>query len=132
MAYISSFSKKLKKSMSPDIVQATTREQLEQRKSTMLEVLDKSLNEFVLLLSKGKIPIKNTLDLERIIKLTLLVSGEANERQGIEASTSEEEIEQIGRTELETVKDLLKTNDPSVQALKNKLIEALNNKNDEF
>ena len=112
--------------------EVATPEETVARKKLYLGILDKAMAKIEENLDNGKMTLETSADLDRVIKLSLLVSGEANAivgKSGTE-SVNETDIEarQLSIDKLERILDL---NDPEVQAVYNKLYENYNIVNDE-
>ena len=82
-------------------------------------------------LEKGKVELNSTLDLERIVKLTLLVSGEADSIQGSSKTTETETSVESAKIAMSKVEEILDSDDPTVNEIFNKLYEGYNKMNDE-
>lgn len=134
MAIVSSVGAKLRKTVSSTNPSVATEEETSKRKKLFLSVLDKTIQNFLDNLEKGLIPINSTLDLERIVKLTLLISGEADSRTGQEPTQEEIEAE-VNATNtaiaLEEIRTMIKNNDPVLDQLYSKLFTSLNDNNDQ-
>ena len=88
--YIGSIATELKKTISPcKRTNVTTEEETAERKTKFLNILDKSTEAFLKKLESGEITINTTADFERIVKLTLLLSGEADSIKGKEENTEQ-------------------------------------------
>ena len=106
--------------------QVVTPEEVKKNKRTMLDVVNSAISQFKNNLESGKVELDSSLDLDRLVKLNLLLSGEANSISGLPAN----QAEQIETTEL-TNKTMLDENDPTVKELWKKLYEGYNQVNDE-
>lgn len=129
---VNSVASQLKRTVKPiSDTNPATPEQTKQRKQKLLGILDKSADEFLNALSKGEAELKTSADLERIVKLTLLLSGEADTIQG--SSAMEETINDtklMAELNMSKVEDILNPDDPAVKEIYNKLFEGYNNIND--
>lgn len=125
MPVVSSVTTQLKKKITPQIVEASTPEETKQRKENCLDIIDIATDTFKKNLLKGVVPLRTTLDLERIVKLMLLLSGEAESRVGKEPEVIEEDI-----MEIDAIKKMIDQEDPLLLQLQEKLFEALNDNND--
>ena len=125
---VTSVSTTLKKTyQSP--TQVVSVEDVKQRKKDMLDIVDKSLEIFKNNLANGKVSLNSSIDLERITKLMLILSGEPDsvvgQPNGEQVTTTESSIE------LSRADQILDRNDPEVQAMFKKLYEGYNKLNDE-
>ena len=124
MPLISNVSSTLKRQHSS--TQIVTPEQAKQNKSIMLNIVNTALDKFTENLSEGKVRLDSSLDLERLVKLALILSGEADSITGKPAHQSE----QVEITDLSKVGQILDDNDPAVKAMFEKLYKGYNNLND--
>ena len=92
----------------------------------MLNIVNTALDKFTENLSEGKVRLDSSLDLERLVKLALILSGEADSITGKPAHQSE----QVEITDLSKVGQILDDNDPAVKAMFEKLYKGYNNLND--
>lgn len=108
-----------------------TKEETIERKKVFLDVLDKSMEKIIDNLNNGKMTLDTSLDLDRIIKLSLLVSGEAD---SITAKSGSETVNEASlenhRLSIEKVEEILDDNDPDVKAMFDKLYAQYNELND--
>ena len=121
---VSSVSSQMKKYTSS--TQVVTPEEIKKNKRGMLDVVNSALEQFKSNLESGKIDLDSSLDLDRLVKLNLLLSGEANSISGSPAS----QVEQVETTELSRTSSILDENDPTVKELWKKLYDGYNQKND--
>jgi len=121
---VSSVSSQMKKYTSS--TQVVTPEEIKKNKRGMLDVVNSALDQFKSNLESGKIDLDSSLDLDRLVKLNLLLSGEANSISGSPAS----QVEQVETTELSNTSSILDENDPTVKELWKKLYDGYNQKND--
>lgn len=124
MPIISNVSSTLKRQHSS--TQIVTPEQAMQNKSRMLNIVNAALDRFTNNLSEGKVRLDSSLDLERLVKLVLILSGEADSITGKPAHQSE----QVEITDLSKTGQILDDNDPAVKAMFEKLYRGYNNLND--
>lgn len=133
--YVGSMAAELKKTITKPLMdtKVATEEETKERKARFLNILDKSATEFLSKLDKGKIVINSTADLERIIKLTLLVSGEANSIVGKEGmETKETQNLDALNVNIEDISELLDKDDPEIKAVFDKLFYKYNDENDKL
>lgn len=121
---VSSVSSQMKRYINS--TQVVTPEEVKKNKRTMLDVVNSAISQFKNNLESGKVELDSSLDLDRLVKLNLLLSGEANSISGLPAN----QAEQIETTELAN-KTVLDENDPTVKELWKKLYEGYNQVNDE-
>lgn len=95
-------------------------EEITSKKEKMISLVDKALQKFSENLADGKVELKSSLDLERLIKLSLLLSGEAESIIGVPSKE-----EQTISADLE-----LDPNDTKVQELYAYIFDKYNKKND--
>nr|DAP04686.1 MAG TPA: hypothetical protein [Herelleviridae sp.] len=130
---VSSMSTVLRKSIQSS-TQVVTPEQIKEKKLDWLGVVNDSLNLFKKNLIDGKVDMSSSLDLERLVKLGLLLSGEAETITG--KPNSEQEVTavdsvQAAAANMSKIDEILDSNDPDVQSLFKKLYEGYNKKNDQ-
>lgn len=121
---VSSVSSQMKKYISS--TQVVTPEEIKKNKRDMLDIVNSTLEQFKSNLESGKIDLDSSLDLDRLVKLSLLLSGEANSISGSPSS----QVEQVDTTELSHASSILDENDPTVKELWKKLYDGYNQKND--
>ena len=99
------------------------------KKQKYLAVLDQAADKFIENLNKGNVELDSTLDLERIVKLTLILSGEAD---SITGSTGTETTTNMAANELSMskIEEILDLNDPEVKAMYDKIYSGYNQIND--
>lgn len=112
--------------------QVSTPEETLTRKRKFLSILDKATEKIIENIDSGKMALDTSLDLDRVIKLSLLVSGEADSITGKSGreTTNELEIEskKLSMAKIESILDL---EDPEVKAMYDKLYDSYNKLNDE-
>lgn len=128
---VSSVSARIRQTVPDNGVTVTTPEETTARKKIFLAMLDKATEQFTKALEKGKVELNSTLDLERIVKLTLLVSGEADSIQGSSKTTETETSVESAKIAMSKVEEILDSDDPTVSDIFNKLYEGYNKMNDE-
>lgn len=122
VSLVSSVSSTLKRQNSN--TQIVTPEEAKQRKSTMLNIVDVALGQFVQNLKAGKVKLNSSLDLDRLIKLALILSGEADSIAGKPDNQSEDIVD------MSKIEEILNGDDPDVQAMFKKLYQGYNRIND--
>lgn len=131
--YIGSIATELKKTVgTSNNTQVATVEETKVRKSRFLNILDKATTTFLKKLEAGEISINNTADLERLVKLTLLLSGEADSIKGKESSTEETTsvTAEALNPDITDIKDVLDINNPNVKAIYDSIFNKYNDAND--
>lgn len=128
---VTSVSSSLKKTIQSD-TQVITPEEIKTKKRDLLGVIDQSLEIFKRNLAEGKVMMNNSLDLERLVKLLLLLSGEADSITGKPYGEQEQEttVSQALDISMSKVEEILDTNDPDVKAIFEKLYKGYNALND--
>lgn len=129
---VTSISTTLRKTIqSPTQVMST--EEVKEKKKDLLGVIDQSLNIFKKNLEDGKVDMSTSLDLERLTKLMLLLSGEADSVMGrphgeqvVDTTAS---LQSIG-VSMSKVESILDLSDPTVKAMYEKLYSGYNTAND--
>ena len=129
---VTSISTTLRKTIqSPTQVMST--EEVKEKKKDLLGVIDQSLNIFKKNLEDGKVDMSTSLDLERLTKLMLLLSGEADSVMGrphgeqvVDTTAS---LQSIG-VSMSKVESILDLSDPTVKAMYEKLYSGYNAAND--
>ena len=123
MAMISSVSSILKKTLNP--TQVSTPEETKERKKRMLGIVDSALDNFKNNLDAGRVVLDSSLDLERLVKCALVLSGEPDTITGKSSNQSEEH--QI--VDASKINEILDENDPMVKSLFDKLYKGYNKLN---
>lgn len=134
MPLISSVATRIRKtnyeSSSTDKV-ATPEETIE-RKRGFLSMLDAAAAKLAENIENGTMQLDSTLDLDRVIKLSLLVSGEADSITGKSGSESVSEVEmQAKKLSIDKIEQILNLEDPEVKAMYDKLYDSYNELNDQ-
>lgn len=113
----------------PSSTQVTTPEETADRKRRLLDIVDSSVERFAKALEDGQVPMSSTLDLERIAKLGLLLSGEAD---SISSSTGEVTQESTTSADLDAsrIDEILDEDDPDVRSVYERLYGEYNRLND--
>lgn len=113
----------------PSSTQVTTPEETANRKRRLLDIVDSSVEQFAKALEDGQVPMSSTLDLERIAKLGLLLSGEAD---SISSSTGEVTQESTASADLDAsrIDKVLDEDDPDVRSVYERLYSEYNRLND--
>ena len=128
---VTSVSTTLKKTIQS--TQVVTPDEVKEKKKGMLSVIDKSLNIFKKNLEDGKVEMNTSLDLERIVKLTLLLSGEPDSVTGRPHGEQEQDTtvsaQSIG-VSMSKVEKILNLDDPDVKTMFDKLYQGYNTAND--
>lgn len=126
---VTSVSTTLKKTIQS--TQVVTEDEIKEKKRDVLNVIDKTLGIFKKNLEDGKVEMSSSLDLERIVKLMLLLSGEPDSVTGKPHGEQEQEvITQQLEVSASKVEEVLDWDDPEVQSLYNKLFQGYNSAND--
>ena len=111
---VTSVSSTLKKTIHSD-TQVCSTEEIKQKKQSMMEVMNTSA------------------DLERLVKLQLLLSGEADSRVGKPYGDTEQEATvttQTASISMSKIEEILSLEDEDVKNMFNKLYEGYNSAND--
>ena len=99
-------------------------EDTQNNKKHLLDVVNLSINKYKDNLNTGTIEIKSIADLEKLVKMSLLLTGEPD------SITSTTNTTELGVT-LESTNIQLDLNDSSVKEVYEKLFGAYNEKNEE-
>lgn len=124
---VSSVSTTIKRTTTPSLEVATPEETAE-RKRNVLGIVDSAIKQFSDNLANGTVQLNSSIDLERLTKLMLLVSGEADSISGKPNGEVEETTTTISGAALD---NLLDPDDPEVQSIYNRLYDQFNAINDE-
>ena len=92
----------------------------------MIAIADKALELFKKNLEDGKVELRSTLDLDRISRLLLLLSGEAESLTASETTVSAQ-----ASVDMSKATQILDVNDPKVKELYEQLYLGYNKANDE-
>lgn len=128
---VSSVTATLRKTI--NATQVSSEEEIVAKKREILGVLDSALDKFKANLENGTVPLNSTLDLERIVKLRLLVSGEADTIAGTPNGQIEQELStglSSASISMSKVDEILSLDDPTVQAMYDMLYNGYNQQND--
>lgn len=110
-----------------------TPEEVQEKKRDMLSTINIAFDTFKKNLQDGKVEMNTSLDLERLVKLTLLLSGEADSINGRPFGESEQETtvntQSIGLS-ISKIDEILDLNDPTVKEMYQKLFDGMNELND--
>ena len=126
---VSSYSTILRKVIGDEIA---TAEEMQERKKDVLSIIDDSLVLFKNNLASGNVSMTTSSDLERIVKLMLLISGEADSRAGKPLGEVESETVVTTPTSsipIDKIESILSQDSESVQDIYNKLYTAFNESN---
>jgi hypothetical protein len=112
--------------------QVATPEETIGRKKKYLGILDKAIDKIADNLESGKMALDSSLDLDRIIKLSLLVSGEADSITGKSGKETTQEMDvEAKKLSMSKIESILDLEDPEVKAMYDKLYDSYNKLNDE-
>lgn len=125
---VKSITTQLKKTVKQNTTEATTKEEIIERKKDALDIIDTAMKQIKQSLCNGNMQLDSTSDFERMVKLMLLLSGEADSRSG--NSLNEDEVTQTTNINIDTVEEALNPKDEDVQAVYQKLLHAFNKTND--
>lgn len=131
---VSSVSTQLKKTIPTDDTQVVSPEELKNKKQKLLNIIDNATEQFIQNLNDKKVELTSSLDLERLIKLTLLLSGEAESITG--SSVHQAEVStSVGVNNAEIsmskINEILNLDDPEVKSMFDKIYEGYNQLNDQ-
>lgn len=108
--------------------QVATPEETQKRKRGFLDTIDMIASKFQNDIQADKVRITSVADFEKLVKLALLLSGEADSISGKAAET--EVASETMRLSMSKIEEILKEDDPEVIAMYNKLYEKYNELND--
>ena len=128
---VTSISTTLKKTIHSN-TQVVTPEEIKAKKKDMMSIVDSALELFKNNLAAGKVDMTTSLDLERLVKLQLLLSGEADSRTGRPYGESEETVEstQAAEISMSKIEEILNLEDEEVKRMYEKLYKGYNEAND--
>lgn len=121
MPLVSSVSSQLKKYVST--TQVVTPEEVKESKKNMLSTVNRALELFNKNLIDGKVEMTSSIDLDRLVKLNLLLSGEADSISGNPINVEEHLDDNV-------LDGMLDENDPTVKELYGKIFTQFNQIND--
>ena len=127
---VTSISTTLKKNRPNATTQVSTPEEIKEKKQEFLDVIDKSLEIFKKNLEDGKVTMDTSLDLERLTKLTLLLSGEPDSVTSNVGDSSETTASNELDLSISKIEEILDINDPEVKAIYTKISQGYNELND--
>ena len=131
---VSSVSTQLKKTIPINDTQVVSVEELKDKKQKLLNIIDTATDQFIQNLADKKVELTSSLDLERLVKLTLLLSGEAESITG--SSVHQAEVStSVGVNNAEIsmskINEILNLDDPEVKSMFDKIYEGYNQLNDQ-
>lgn len=128
---VTSISSKLKKTYDVDDTKIKTPEEIKVMKNKMLGIVDEGLGQFYQNLLEKKVELNSTLDLERLVKLMLVLTGEPDSINKTSGQVEEEtNISTQGELPINRVLEVLDVQDESVKAIYDKLYSSYNLEND--
>lgn len=129
---VSSITARIKNTIYDNTVEeVATKQETIERKRNFLHMLDLATQQISENLENGKVQLDTSLDIERIMKLTLLVSGEADSISGKSGQEITQETElQSTKLSMSKIEQILSLDDPEVKAMYDKLYESYNQIND--
>lgn len=129
---VSSVSTQLKKTVATATANnPISDEELVEKKKRLLGVIDDATEQFIQNLVDKKVELTSSLDLERLVRLTLLLSGEADSITGSSGQQTETTttIGSPAEISMSKVEEILNLDDPEVKAMFNKLYNGYNEVN---
>lgn len=127
---VTSVSTKLRKTIRPD-TQVVTPEEIKEKKKDLMSVVDSGIELFKKNLAEGKVDMSTSLDLERLVKLTLLLSGEADSVTGKPYGETDQETSITAQSiSMSKIEEILDLNDPEVKSMYEKISKGYNELND--
>ena len=125
---ISSATSKIRSVISNNGTVVATPEETITSKRSYLDMIDLMAEKFQENVKNGKVQITNVTEFEKVVKLALLLSGEAD---SISGKTSETEVaSETMRMSMSKIEEILNEDDPDVIAMYNKLYNKYNELND--
>lgn len=127
---VTSVSTKLRKTIRPD-TQVVTPDEIKEKKKDLMSVVDSGIELFKKSLTEGKVDMSTSLDLERLVKLTLLLSGEADSVTGKPYGETDQETSIVAQSiSMSKIEEILDLNDPEVKSMYEKISKGYNELND--
>lgn len=127
---VTSVSTKLRKTIRPD-TQVVTPDEIKAKKKDLMGVVDSGIELFKKNLAEGKVDMSTSLDLERLVKLTLLLSGEADSVTGKPYGEADQETSITSQSiSMSKIDEILDLNDPEVKSMYEKISKGYNELND--
>ena len=127
---VTSVSTKLRKTIRPD-TQVVTPDEIKEKKKDLMSVVDSGIELFKKNLVEGKVDMSTSLDLERLVKLTLLLSGEADSVTGKPYGETDQETSIVAQSiSMSKIEEILDLNDPEVKSMYEKISRGYNELND--
>ena len=131
--FVTSISTTLRKTIPNNNTEVVTPDEIKAKKKEVLTVIDDSLELFKSNLAAGKVTMTTSADLERLVKLMLLLSGEADSRAGRPFGESEQETtasSQVASVSMSKIESILDLEDEDVKNMFDKLYKGYNEAND--
>lgn len=126
---ITSFGATLLRTIKPDIIIEEDPEANKRRRQQALEVIDVALDKFAQNLREDRVELTSTLDLDRLVRLMIHITGGADLRFGKEGSTEETTLTG-GRSETAILKEVLESDESLMKEVYQRAFAALNTRND--
>ena len=127
---VTSVSTKLRKTIRPD-TQVVTPDEIKAKKKDLMGVVDSGIELFKKNLAEGKVDMSTSLDLERLVKLTLRLSGEADSVTGKPYGEADQETSITSQSiSMSKIEEILDLNDPEVKSMYEKISKGYNELND--
>ena len=123
MPMITSVASSLKKTINS--TQVSSPEETKIRKKKMLDIVDVAVDQFQQNLQAGTVQLKSSLDLERLVRCFLILSGETIDGAPPTSSSGQQEV-----VETSKISEILNEDDPMVKTLFDKLYNGFNTMND--
>lgn len=127
---VTSVSTKLRKTLLPD-TQVATPDEVKEKKRTLLDIVQQGTDLFKKNLSEGRVEMSTSSDLERLVKLTLLLSGEADSVTGKPHGEVDQETSIVAQSiSMSKIEEILNLDDPEVKKMYEKISQGYNELND--
>lgn len=128
---VTSVSTRLRETINQVDTQAVTPDEIKTKKRNMLNIVDQSLNLYLKNLKTGKVDMSTSTDLERLVKLTLLLSGQADSVTGRPYGEQDQEtVTTTSDLSISKIEEILNLDDPEVKSMFDKISEGYNKAND--
>ena len=124
MTMVTNVASSLKKALNSTAV--STPEETRDRKKKALSIVDTALEQFQQNLQAGVVQLDSSLDLERLVRCFMVLSGESDAH----GNTVEDPEQPTQSVDTSKIAEILNEDDPMVQALFEKLYNGYNELND--
>lgn len=112
-------------------VKAAETDETVQRKKKALQITDAAMEKILAGIQNGSIQLTTSSDIERVLKMMMLLSGEPDSITGSTGGTETvTDTRLVAESSMSRIREILSGDDPNVKALYQKLFDGYNALND--